>query len=226
MRSKIAVRLLVFLSFLTAFAALAQEFRFDTTATTERLTAAGIDRDLAAVAVTLSDLRAAETAYLAAGQNHEFWTSRATDLAAQVEGELTRLRGQLRSTDASTHLDAALAAFSELMAADARARANLTPELMLVASDIVLAQSLESAQRVGTEVGAARTAESRASEAGAERLSQLRLAIAGGGMLLVLGCALLAMGLGRQVQSASPAATMAQMLRELPPPVRAPGSAG
>ena len=226
MRSKIAVRLLVILSFLIAVATLAQEFRFDVSSTTARVRAAGADRDLAAVAVTLSDFRAAETAYLAAGQNQEFWTKRASDLAAQVEGELTRLRGQARSTDGSTHLDAALTAFSELMAADTRARANLAPELILTASDIVLSQSLEVAQRVGNEVGAARTAESRASEAEAERVSRLRLATAGGGMILVLACALLAIAIGRQVQSAaSPAATMAQMLRELPPPVRTSGSA-
>ena len=99
MRSKTTVGLLLILSFLIGVATLALEYRFDASSTTDRLAAATTDRDLSAVTTMLADLRGAETAYLAAGQNQQFWTKRVTDLAAQLEGELTRLRGMARSTD-------------------------------------------------------------------------------------------------------------------------------
>jgi hypothetical protein len=220
--SKLSIRFLVLLSCIVAVATLAQEFRLDRAAEADRTGAAAIERDLGAVAIKLADLRAAQTAYLAAGQNPQFWTQRTTELAAEIQGELTRLRGLTRSTDGTTRLDAAAASFGELMAADARARKNLSPEQLLVASDIVLAESLDVAQRTSAEVTGARAAEARAADAAAERRSLQRLATAGGGMFVVLCCAFAAMRLVRKSvpAAASPAATMAQMLRELPPPVR------
>jgi len=225
--SKLSIPLLIVLSFVVAGATLVQEFRLDNATEVDRTAAAAIERDLSAVSIRLADLRGAQTAYLAAGQNPQFWTRRTTELAAEIDGELKRLRGRVQSPEGTTRLDAASVAFAELMAADARARANLSPEQILVASDIVLSESLDVAQRTATEVNAVRTAEARAADASARERSRLRLGTAGGGMLLVLCFALIAMRLVRQSAAvpASPAATMAQMLRDLPPPVRTqPGS--
>jgi GAF domain len=215
---KRGVGLLLILTFIIALATIAQDFRFDASLARERAAALTVDRDLGAAATTLASLRAAEAGYVAAGQGPAFWMSRATDLLADIEATIFRLRTANGSTEARAHYDAALTALTDLKALDARARGNVKSN-PFVASDLIFVDALQAGDRLAEELAGARELEFAASSGRTTRLSQLRFGMNAAAIVFITLVALLAARAGRG-EAASSAATTAQMLRDLPPPVK------
>lgn len=208
-----------------AAAAVFQSFRFSQSHEVGRAALLAVEREGGVLLGGLSELRGAQMAYLATGQGPDFWMERATDQAASLQHDITQFRAGLTSAAAQSKLDTALAALTDLMQLDARARTAIQADQRFLASDVIFADGVAAAQRVSDAIDAARAAEHGTIEATLERDRVLQLALFPAALVLVLLSAWLA-GSGRQRQPArSEAEELAQMLRELPPPVKAPGVA-
>lgn len=217
---KRGVSLLLVLTLVIAAGALVQDFRFDRSISGERARALAIERDLAEVSTSLARLRAAQAAYVAAGQGPDFWMTRATDLAGEIGGAIGNLRESSTNNGALPRYAAAEAALAEFNKLDARAREFVRSDQKLFASDLVFMDSLQATERIETELEAARAAEIGESDRRAAQLSRLRLAMHAAALagLVVLGVAMRPVANGTEARP--PAATTLQMLRDLPPPVK------
>jgi len=216
--------LLVVLAFLLTLGTLFQDFRFDRSLVRERASILALEREIGSLELATADLRAAQAAYVATGQGPEFWMRRATELAAEIEAALTRLRQSSGSVEAQTRYDAASAALTDLVAIDKKTRDQIQNDQRFLAADLIFVDSVDARQRLVGELAAARAAEAAQADANMVRLSRLRFALTAFAMGVVL---MLALYVGRPARprASSEAATMAQMLRELPPPVRPPSAA-
>lgn len=216
-------RWLFILACVLAFAAVVQDFRFDSSSRRDQTRALDIGREVAELRSTLADLRRGQTAYLATGQGPEFWTRRVADQISAIESGLGRLRNTLTTAEALAQVSNAEAALTSLVAIDKRAREALEGDQRFLASDIVFAEGQAPAQQLADALSAAGLAEMSALDAGSVRNSRVRLAMMAGALLLVIIAGVVIGQSGtRPVAPASAAQAMAQMLRELPPPVKNP----
>src|SRR5262245_19419745 len=217
---KSSLGLIVVLALLLTAGSLFQDFRFERSMRAEQSSRVAVERDLATVETAVAELRAAQAAYVATGQNADSWMRRVVELNAQIEATLTRLRESSVSLDARPSYDAALTALGRVGELDSHVRDQLQNDQKSAAAEVIFGESAGASQQVVSQLGTVRQAETASSEGRLARLSQLRFALHAGAMGVVL---LVALYVGRptRLSSASEAATMAQMLRELPPPVKA-----
>ena len=109
--------------------------------------------------LTLGDLRAAQQAYVAAGQDRLYWTATVNSHLDTVRSGLDNLR-RLAITPASIEaLDSADGAVTDLERIDGRAREHVDLEQPLMASDLIFTDGLELAARASTNVELARATE-------------------------------------------------------------------
>ena len=109
--------------------------------------------------LSLSELRGAQQAYVAAGQDRRYWVDRVgghLDTIATNLGSLTRLARQPATTEA---LGAASAAMDDLERMDALAREHTEAGQDLIASDLIFTDGLELAQKAASHVELGRMAE-------------------------------------------------------------------
>ena len=205
-----------------ALAAVVQDYRFDAAATRAHGAIAALAQESASLQVKIAELRGGQIAYLATGQGPEFWMRRVTDLATDVESGLGRLRASVQSPEAGTALNAASSALAELLATDKRARQALAGDQRFLASDIVFAEGLSPTQTLIDSVNAAVSTERASREARQTMEARLRLAILPAVVILLSAAGLVWAQSRHRGSPASEAAAKAQMLRELPPPVKAP----
>jgi hypothetical protein len=215
-------RVLLALACLIAVAAAIQDFRFRKASTQNHSRAAAVDREAAAIAVAVSDLRAAQIAYLAAGVDPDVWMRRVTDLAGQIDAGLGRLRETVETPVAGAHVETAATAVVDLMNGDKRARTALQSDQRFVASDIIFKDCEAPAGMVATELAAVRAASAEASAGLPGWQSAASAALTPVALAFVLAAAYFAGRSSREVEA--PPATIAEMLRDLPPPVKAPGT--
>ncbi|MDA1093496.1 MAG: hypothetical protein O3A25_09560 [Acidobacteria bacterium] len=143
-----------------------------------------------ALTLTLADLRAAEQAYVAAGQDRVYWTTKVNGHLATVGDGLENLRRLAIDPASLDALGEAEAAVVDLRAMDERAREHATVEQPLLASDLIFTDGLELAARAAANVELARAAE-RTTRNEAMRIARATqttmLAASGGvGLLAVL----------------------------------------
>lgn len=219
--TKTGARVLLAVACVVAAAAAVQSFRFDRARQYEQARLLTIERDAGALLTSLSDLRAAQMAYLATGQGPDFWMRRVSELSAYVGDGISRLREAVTHPDAHASLDKAAAALTGLMQLDDRARSALQADQRFLASDLVFADGVSGTQALAEALHTARETERAAVEATLRRDSYIQLALLPVTALLVLIAAYVA---GRQQRAPTLSATeeVAQMIRDLPPPVKAP----
>ncbi|HWB16128.1 MAG TPA: GAF domain-containing protein [Vicinamibacterales bacterium] len=204
---------------LLAIGTLVQNFRFDQSLARTRASAAAVDHRIGTAEVTLSDFRAAQTAYLATGQGPDFWMQRAGELSGQIDTAIGDLR-QTADDDVRTHYEAASAALQALLKIDGRARDDIQNDQRFMASDLILTDSTAPAQQLTAALEAARTAEASAADAHIVRTSRIRLAM-NGLAFLVLIAVTSSVARRKPAQTAvSARAETAEMIRNLPPPVK------
>ena len=109
--------------------------------------------------LTLADLRAAQQAYVAIGQDRVYWTAKVSSHLDTARSGLDNLRGLATSPAAIEALDSADVAVVDLERMDGRAREHVDLEQPLMASDLIFADGLELSGRVATNVGLARASE-------------------------------------------------------------------
>jgi hypothetical protein len=113
----------------------------------------------------LADLRAAQQAYVAAGQGVAFWMPRVDSTTASVRDGILALRQMADSADGRAALMEAEAAIGEFDAVDKRAREYLKSGESLMAADVIFSEGGAPARNAARLVERARVAEHQALDA-------------------------------------------------------------
>jgi GAF domain len=202
------------LAIVLTLATLASAYLIATTAISSRaaLTAqTSVDRDLDSLVHQISELRASQQAYVAAGQGEGYWISRVNGQLAAVRAELTELSSRVRSAEARSRLEAVSGKLEDFEQLDRRTREYARGGQRLLASDVIFTDGLETTRAAQEELASARTAERAEAEdvlSKADRREAMTAAAAGAFALLV--AFLLAAptyGTDPALQQAGPAAT-------------------
>lgn len=168
-----------------------QTWRFEQTAIALQTNEDRLARQFSALEMALSDMRAAQAGYVAAGQGPEFWFERVDEVAAQIEAVLSE-RQTVGHSDAVAPLAAAQKQLAALHVSDRRARNYVGNDQRLLASDVIFVESIEILGRLNTEVATARDIEIQANRREAATIRQYQAGLAGGAMVLLLGLILIA----------------------------------
>jgi hypothetical protein len=179
---------------------------------TARETARVFDDAAARLLARVVELRAAQQAYVAAGQGDAFWISRATAELARVRSEADAIGRLIREPGAAAALQAATETLEDFAALDGRIREYLQSGQRLMASDLIFADGLELLGGVAARITTARDVERAASDrtvAAVKRQELIALAASAG---FVLFCLLL---LTPTVRSATSAADPVLVERKL-----------
>lgn len=154
------------------------------------------DRRAREIAVALADARAAQQAYVAAGQSSAYWIPKVATITQEVDSSLETLRGTAVGAAAGQALLDASSTLTEFANVDKRVRDYLKADESLMASDIVFSEGTAAASRAAVQVEAARIAEHQAFDADEATLRRLE-AYAIGGAAGLSGLILLVLGLAR-----------------------------
>ena len=219
MISKRSVGALLGLIVLLAAGTVVQDFRFETFLARERASAAAVDRDITSIIASVADLRAAQAGYVATGQAPASWMTRATEAFDRVTRGLEARKAAAPNADALAKYDAALRAVTNLGSIDRRVRDSITLDDRLHAGDLIFIDAQQAADAAQSELAAARAFEEQAAAGRASRLAMMRLGMNG---LAITFITVIALYFGRSLSILRNAAasTTAQMIKDLPPPVK------
>lgn len=169
-------------------------------------------------AVGIAELRAAQQAYVAAGQGADFWFARVSAMVTELDGQLAALRSAATAPEAVSAVDDAAGALQDFGQMDKRARDYARGRQLTLASDMVFTDGFDLTKKAGTAVEHAVTAELTARDAavGAVRRKE-GLALAGAAAAATLGLLLLVPAGRKTADAAAGAAPIA----EPAPPVSA-----
>jgi len=105
------------------------------------------------------ELRAAQHAYVAAGQGAQVWITKAAEASTTVKAQLEYLRAHATSPRAQGALDNASSALQDFDQIDRRARDYVRNGQPLLASDVIFADGLESTSAIAASIEDARQGE-------------------------------------------------------------------
>jgi hypothetical protein len=201
------VRLTVFVLFLAALGGAAYGvWTFETRMAADReARARGAQRTAEAV-IAIGDLRAAQQAYVAAGQNESFWSDRVTTGAQAVRTAIDELRAAAAVEAAWTALDQAASVMRDFDQIDRRAREHLAVNQPLLASDLIFADGLEMLRAAGARLDEARQAQDAVLAARLNTQRTNEAAIILGALGLTLFVTLLLLPSGGRTEAAADAA--------------------
>src|SRR5262245_50005054 len=146
----------------------------------ERDSLRAFDLNARDTANALSEIRAAQQAYVAAGQGTAFWMPKVTALIDEVTPQLDQLRASAAGTSARTSLMEAAARLAEIGNVDRRVRDYLRSGQTLMASDVVFTEGNETAINAAQAVESARDAEHQQFDANEAVLRRRQAAFLGG----------------------------------------------
>ena len=152
--------------------------------------------DLRAREVTdaLADVRAAQQAYVAAGQGVAFWMPKVDQTMDAIASSLLMLQQSATDAVSKGALDEAGTTLGEFSTVDKRIRGYITSDAQLMAADIVFTEGGETAVTAARQVERARIEEHQGLDAfEAARRKEEAMALAGAGGLLLLVIAVLAL---------------------------------
>jgi len=180
MRSR-AARLTLAATALVAFVA-AGFFAVDTDhrIAAERDSLRAFDLNARDTANVFGEIRAAQQAYVAAGQGTAFWMPKVSALIDEVAPQLDQLRTSATDTSAQTSLMEASARLTEIGNVDRRVRDYLRSGQTLMASDVVFTEGNETAVNAALLVESARDAEHQHFDAHEAALRRRQAAFLGG----------------------------------------------
>ncbi len=156
------------------------------------------------------ELRAAQQAYVAAGQGEPFWIQKAGTLTGALRDAIATLRGAAISPEAQSAVDNAASALQDFEQMDRRARDYTRSGQKLLASDLIFADGLEITGAIAGSIEQARVIETQAREArtaSTRRLELAALSATGGAGIFAL---LLLTPNARRTEVVAPAGAQAQ----------------
>ncbi len=136
------------------------------------------------------EVRAAQRAYVAAGQDRDYWLARVTASLELATDRLADLARAVSAQGAQLELDSAAVTMAHFGEMDARVRDLIGDDETVPASDLIFTDGLELTDTAHGEIDTALTIE-RAARADAQRTSSTRrtavlAAVAGAGLLFLL----------------------------------------
>ena len=159
MRSRVLRTTLAATLLVAAAAAAVFLVRSEQTLTAARIALREFDQRARQTADGLFDARAAQQAYVAAGQGLDYWVPQTAKLIADARGNLHALHSQARTAEAGSALQSAAAAVDDLSEIDSRARGYLQTDQTLMAGDVIFTEGGSTATAAGRHLEAARLAE-------------------------------------------------------------------
>ena len=156
-----------------------------------------IDWKLEAAARQTIELRAAQQAYVAAGQSEEFWITRVTESITQLDDAIADIRTAQLPADTQAALERATQSLTQFSRLDRRAREYASTGQKLLASDVIFSDGLQRAQQILTALDEARTAQTAAAGVAAAEGRRELATMAGGGAAAALFVLLLLTSPGR-----------------------------
>jgi hypothetical protein len=185
-----AARLALLILFVVALGVTAYLFRTSgAAARTESAAAASFSDGVQRAAHRVLEIRAAQQAYVAAGQGGDFWTGKVTERVTVVRDSLAALRTTASSAQAETEIDSAVATLQDFVQMDGRARDYVNSKQSLLASDLIFSNGIELTDAVLASLDRAKAAEVQArstAESTFERRQMFALAAAAAAAVLVV----------------------------------------
>lgn len=132
----------------------------------------------------LADLRAAQQAYVAAGQGRDFWMPKVDSHHEAAVTQTAALRNEAGSDAAKVALDQTAEAIAEFATIDTRVRDYLAAGQELMAADVVFTEGGSTAAAAANGVESARMAEQEAVEASEAGVRRQQLYALGGAALV------------------------------------------
>jgi hypothetical protein len=217
--SRRGVGFLLILTAAIALGALLQEYRFNSLISAEHAAGRTFDGQLRDLDQKVDALQGSLQASLATGQTPGDWLDRASRLTAEVETAIARQRDAALDADTIASLEAAANGLGAFKKIDAQVRSSLEQGDRLHASDVIFLDAAGAIQKIHDAFTAARTRNRDLVDRNVRQFARLQLGMTGIAVLFVLAVAVY---FGRAVtvfgKQAEP--STAQMLRDLPPPVK------
>jgi CHASE3 domain sensor protein len=154
--------------------------------TSERSSTDNLRDQASALTATIGNVRAGQFAYVARGQNEDFWMSHVASLMPSLEKQSDDFAAALTAPAAKTAFEPAAAALDNLKALDGRVKEFVRNGTALLAADMIFSDGLESTSTAATQVMTALNEEIRVRNGSAGRLQQRQMAIAGAAAASVL----------------------------------------
>jgi hypothetical protein len=152
--------------FIVSFGATAYLFRDgESLATARTASLRAFEEAARTTARALLDTRAAQQAYVAAGQGGEFWPGKVADGVSALRGGLAALRNGAESPQTIDELEAALGTLDDFAQLDRRARDYTRTGQNLLASDLIFGDGVEMIGAIDARLEQARKAEASTAEA-------------------------------------------------------------
>lgn len=167
------------------FALWSAQTRTNASETSLRIATDAGHRALAAV----SDLRAAQQAYVAVGQGEDFWFARVASLTADLDDVLTLFKRHLTSDEALAAAGDAIGALQGFQQVDKRAREYTRAHQLGQASDVIFGDGFDLSQKLTSSITRALSVEAvkhDAATAEIHRSQAIALAAAAGIAVLAL----------------------------------------
>lgn len=117
------------------------------------------DTTARATILGIAELRAAQHAYVAAGQGPDFWIARVSSIVKDLHDGLGSLKSIASAPDATVALDEAAGALQDFEQMDRRARDFARGRELTRASDLIFTDGFDLTQKAGAAVERAVTAE-------------------------------------------------------------------
>ena len=130
--------------------------------------------------LSLADLRAAQQAYVAAGQDRDYWVADVATRIKELTVELATLSSMSTLPASAAALDEAASLMEALLRMDERARDHAAAGEELMASDLIFADGLDLGRSAADEIERARRIEREAGDNAARGRRQLQLLAVGG----------------------------------------------
>ena len=168
----------------------------------------------------LAELRAAQQAYVAAGQGVAFWMPKVAATADRAATLVAGLRGAATSAAAKSALDGATTGIAEFGTVDKRARDYIASGQQLMAADVVFTEGGDTSAAAARQVEEARLAEHQTLDAVEAAAQKLEATAAGASAAIAVLAILLLLPAGRV--RAEPTAAVVDGTLGLSAPPRAP----
>ena len=154
---------------------------------------------------TVLELRAAQQAYVAAGQGEPFWIQKAAALTTTLRDAIATLRAAAALPEAQSAADNAASALQDFEQTDRRARDYARSGQKLLASDLIFADGLEITAAVAASIDQARTIEAQARATRAASVHRLELGGLGAAAALGIVAVLLLVAVPRRPEATTSA---------------------
>ncbi len=216
--NKRGIGILLGIAVLVGLVSLYQNYRSGQNASNDHAAQIAMEREFMAMETAVASIRAGQAGYTAANQVPASWMSRVDAELERLDASMSARRAKA-SPETAARWEQAAQALGALKNADGSARVWVERGDRAQAAETVFVDGSGAADRLVAQLAALRALEADTAVATGRTRELLRLGASAAAFLVMLG---IAGYLGRTLGSAAPkrAPSTAEMIRDLPPPVK------